>query len=212
MNVSPVASGGLAVALLLGAALPAKADPIPWVFAWSRSPADVKADAPGTGHIELTAEGPTHAAGDSDIVATNLYTHSTATAARKDLFTAKPYTLTLSLTDVASGATGTMVFTGKLDGWVTARGSHLRNTFTGATTQELTLGGHPYTLTIGPYTPPSVPDARNAGSIGAQVSVGGDVTVQQLPEPGTLVLTGLGAALLVIAGRSGASRGRRAGA
>jgi hypothetical protein len=210
MKFSPSALGRFAVVVLLATTPTALADPIPWVFAWSRSPADLRADAPGAGRVEMTADGPTMAAGDSDMVATNLLTHSTATDARKDVFTGSPYTLTLSLTDVLSGATGTLQFSGKIDGWVTAKSSHLRNTFVGAETKELVLGGHLYTVTIGPYTAPSVPDARSAGSIGAQVTVTGDGIVQQVPEPATLVLSGVGLAVLLAAGRRG--RERRAGA
>jgi len=203
MKLFPVAAGALASLLLLTST--ACADPIPWTFAWSRSPNDLAADAPGTGHIQLTADGPTRAVGDSDVVATNLYTHSTATSPGKDAFTAKAYTLTLTLTDLPSGASTTLTFSGKLDGWITAESSHLRNTFTGTTAYEVKLGSNQYTVTIGPYTPPSVPQARNAGSIGAQVTVVDSGIVQQLPEPGTLVLAGLGVSLFL------ASRKRRAG-
>lgn len=211
MKFTPATLGGIAVVLLLGPLPGVRADLIPWMYNWSRTPTEVHADAPGTGYITLTDEANRLAAGDSDIVATNLKTFSTATNANKDVFTARPYKLTLTLTDLqTTPASGTITFSGQIDGWLTAQSSLLRNTFTGQTTQELVLAGNRYTVTIGPYTPPGIPGSTNSGSIASLVSVKVEAIVQQLPEPGAIVLTSVGGLVLGVAG-SGRCRKRRAG-
>jgi hypothetical protein len=179
----------------------ARADLIPWMYNWSRSPAQINADAPGTGYITLTDESSRLAKGDSNIVATNLKTYSTATIETKDIFTAKGYSLTLNLTDVASSSAASLTFTGKIDGWLTAQSSFLRNTFTGQTTQSVILGLNVYTVTMDGYTPPGIPGSVNSGSISAKATVKVEAVVSQVPEPGTLALAGVGVAILVAARR-----------
>jgi hypothetical protein len=168
-----------------------RAEFIPWQYNWSRSPAVVHADAPGTGYIQLTDESLHHAAGDSDIVATNLNVVSTAPPSNPDVYTNKPYTLTLFLLDTTSGQSGTLNFTGELHGTASSLNSQIRTTFTGQTTQELILGQSRFTVTIGPYTPPGPPDSTNKGAISAfaQVTVS---DIQKTPEPSTLVLAAIG--------------------
>jgi hypothetical protein len=179
----------------------ARADLIPWMYNWSRSPAQIHADAPGTGYITLTDESSRFARGDSNIVATNLKTYSTATIENKDVFTNKTYNLTLHLTDAASSDTASLTFTGRIDGWLTAQSSYLRNTFTGQVTQSVTLGANVYTVTMDGYTPPGIPGSVNSGSISAKATVTVEAIVAQVPEPGALFLAGVGAGLLVAARR-----------
>jgi hypothetical protein len=205
MKVSPLTLAGVALALLLAPIQTARADFIPWMYNWSRSPADIHADAPGTGYITLTDESLKTAVGDTDIVATNLRTFSTATRGHPDVFTAKGYTLGLFLQDVASGQSTTLTFTGQIDGTLSATSANLKNTFTGLTTQTVVLGDNRYTVTIGPYSPPGIPGAANAGSIAAHASV----VVESLPEPGSLALSGMAAFVLGLA-RWQARRRRRA--
>lgn len=181
----------------------ARADLIPWMYNWSRSPDRITADAPGTGYITLTDESSRRAVGDSNIVATNLKTYSTATVDNKDTFTNKTYSLTLTLTDVASHETAALTFTGRIDGWLTGQSSYLRNTFTGQVMQSVVLGVNAFTVTMDGYTPPGIPGSVNSGSISAKAIVKVEAIVSQIPEPGTLVLAGVGTALLV------ARRGRQ---
>lgn len=176
----------------------ARADYIPWMYNWSRDPHQIQADAPGTGYITLTDESLRTAVGESDIVATNLRTYSTATNANPDLFTARPYNLTLTITDLDSGLTGSMTFTGVIDGRLTAASANLRNTFTGLTTQTLTLGDHTYVATMGQYTPPGPPGASNAGSMSGHTIISVNPVVAT-PEPSALALSGLG--LMALAAR-----------
>src|SRR5262249_38622733 len=162
MKLSFPTLSGVALAMLL-APLPARADLIPWVYNWSRSPSEIHSDT-GTSTITLTDETAKTAVGDSNIVATNLRTFSTASATDPDRFTAKPYALTLNLIDVGSHKSGTMTFTGEIDGWVSSMNSSLTNQFTGEITKSLILGNNRYTATIGPFSPPGAPGSANAGA------------------------------------------------
>jgi hypothetical protein len=181
---------------LLATANPAQADLIPWMYNWTSNPKLVSADAPGTGYITLTDETDRMAVGDSDIVATNLQSFSTATPSAPDFFTNKNYSLTLQLFDLVSGESGTVTFTGVLNGRLTAESANIRNTFTGETTQTLVLGGNLYTATITSFTPPGPPGAVNPGAIGANATVSVQSIIPEIPEPGTLTLVGLGAGLM----------------
>jgi hypothetical protein len=192
MNLSLATRGGVALAVLLAASATARAELIPWTYNWSRSPAVIKADSPGTGTINLSDEVPHTAAGNSDIVATNLRTFSTATSKLPDRFTNAKYTLGLNLFDIDAQVGGTVTFTGELNGTMTATSANIKNTFTGQLTQKLVLGHHLYIVTIGPYTPPGPTGSANAGSISAHALI----RVVTLPEPGTLALSCLGVALL----------------
>jgi hypothetical protein len=191
MRYSPVALGGLTWIILLIGTADARAELIQWTYNWSRSPAQVHADSPGTGYISLTDEGTKSATGTSNLVATNLQAHSTATTTHPDVFTNKPYTLNLTLQDQASGHSGTLAFTGEFNGTLTANSSNVSNTFTGPTTQTLTLGNHLYTVTIGPYAAPGPTGAVNSGSIAARAEVTVS-TIFHTPEPNSCVLALLG--------------------
>jgi hypothetical protein len=195
MKPSPVTLGGAALALLL-APPAARADFVPWEYSWSHSPAEVTADAPGTGYIRLTDESPKSPVGDSAIVATNLRTFSTAAPSNPDYFTNKEYTLSLYLLDVNSGKHETLTFRGVFNGTLTEASANITNRFIGPLTQQTVLGNHLYKATIGPYSAPGLPVAVNAGSISSFVAI----TVETLPEPGALALSALGVALLGLSG------------
>ena len=167
----------------------ARAEMISWGYSWTPSFATLSADSPGTGKIVLKPEPGATAAGSSDIVATNLQTVSSADDNYPDHFTDKSYQLKLTLTDLASHAAGSLTFAGVFNGTISKLTSNLSNTFTGPTTQTLTLGHNIYTVTIDAYTPPAPPNADNLGAIGAHAQV--SVRPAQSPEPSTLVLAGL---------------------
>ena len=202
---------GATLALLLASASEAHADLIPWSYSWSNSPSQILADTPGTGTISLSNEKSGTAIGDSDIVATNLKTASTASTATPDVFTAKSYALTLTLTDQVSGTSGTLVFTGLISGTLSSASSNLANTFTGQATQQIVLGNTVYTTTISSYTPPGPPSSNNLGSIGAHATVKvSHIIVESVPEPGTLALSAIGLAACGAGSRWRLRRGRRA--
>src|SRR5262249_46365754 len=98
---------------------------------------------------------------------------------------------------------GLFVFSGKLFGTLTADSAVLSSTFNAPVTLSRAVGGHLYTVTIGPFSGPSGPNSDNVGSIGAHVDVTTEA-VQQTPEPTSLALAGLG-----LAGLAGGWRWRR---
>jgi hypothetical protein len=186
---------GVVLAVLLTTGTAARADLVHWSYSWSRSPSQVQADAPGTSYISLSDEAVRQVVGDSDIVSTNLRTVSSAPDGTPDHFTNKPYVLTLTLTDQASNVSGNISFSGVFNGTVAAHSANISSTFTGPTSQTIVLGNYKYTVTLPYYTPPGPPDATNAGSISAHVTVTMEL-VKNLPEPSSLLLAGLGVLLV----------------
>jgi hypothetical protein len=194
MKFSPITLSALVFSFLLSW-VPARADLIPWMYSWSGSPSVVSADVPGTSTITLTDEPLREAIGNSDIVATNLRTKSSASPTHPDTFTHANYTLDLLLLDLDSGKSGTLVFTGYLSGSLSSQNSQINNTFTGQTAQTIRLGDHLFTAEMNAYTPPGNPGESNSGSLGGRVTI----TIQTLPEPSTLALSGVGLILLGVA-------------
>jgi hypothetical protein len=197
MKPSRLTLATLALLLLLAFSSPARADFIPWMYNWSRSPNQILSDAPGTGYIALTDESLKGAVGDTDIVATNMRTFSTATVDNPDIFTARTYSLTLFLLDLDSGMSGTLTFTGQLDGELGATFSRMTNTFIGPPSQSLVLGQNRYTASSLTFSPPGIPGAANAGSVSAHATV----VVEQVPEPSSFALYALGSFALGVARR-----------
>jgi PEP-CTERM motif len=181
-----------AVAGLLLAGAPARADFVQWSYDWTPGQVVVQADGNGTGGISFKNEPATLATGSSDIVATNLHAISSATPSNPDtLINNGAYSLSLAITDIASGKTGTVTFTGKLSGTFSATSSNVTNVFTSPSTEVLTLGQNVYTIVIGQYSPPGPPTAGNAGAISAHVTVSSLSIQSTTPEPSSLIMAGL---------------------
>jgi hypothetical protein len=187
----------LAVTLVLCCAGHARADLISWGYNWDRSPIAVGA---GTGGVSFTNEPAHTAVGDSNVVATNLQVFSSANAKAPDVFgpSAGNYSLTITLTDLATSTTGFLTFTGQLQGSFSSSNANITNTFTGLTTQSISLGNSNFTVTMDAYTPPGPPSQGNSGSIGAHVSVS-SIRTASVPEPSTMALAGLGVGLAGLA-------------
>ena len=181
---------GLALACVLSSAGGARADLIPWTYNWAPGPTVVTSDT-GAGRLVLSNEPLGHAIGDTDVVATNIKAFSTASPTAPDVFTNRPYALNLTLRDTASGASGTLTFTGEFSGTLTSGSANITNTFTGALTQQIALGDNVYVVTIGNYAPPAPPGAINAGAISAFAQVSVD-PASAAPEPSSCVLACLG--------------------
>lgn len=155
------------------------------------------------------------ATGDSGIIIFNLSTESTASLTSPDSFSKVPYSLQLTLGDTKSlksvGTTsGTLKFTGAFSAEKVSKDSFLNpsNSWLSPTSQFLILGSvdtgfRKYTVDILSFTPPGKPGS-GLGSIYAEVRItpnggnpgGGGGTGGggggQTPEPGTLILAGLG--------------------
>src|SRR5262249_34535579 len=102
------------------------------------------------------------------------------------------YTLTLTLTDAASGQSGHATFGGTLGGSAV----NLTNSFTTPTAKHLLLGDTSYTVTLGPYFKPVSPFP---GFIGATVEAA--PPAKDAPEPATLALAAFALPGLVLAVR-----------
>jgi hypothetical protein len=209
MKLSPFSLGCAALALLLAQTPTARADLIPWVYSWSRSPAVLHADAPGTSTIQLTDEAAVSVAGNSDVVATNLKTFSTAPVKNPDHFTHAAYTVSLNITDSTSGKSGVLSFGGYIDGTLSEASSDLTNTFTTTAPQTLLLGTTLFTATVDEFAHPGNPGSSNSGSISGHVTITVQ-TVMTMPEPGTLALSGLGLIVLGVARWRALGKSRRA--
>jgi hypothetical protein len=190
---------------LLGSTATASAAPIKWGYDWSASPGFVTA---GASKVTLSNETYHNAAGNSQVVATQLQVFSTASPLTPDTFGAGGgYSLTINLKDIDSGATGSLTFTGQLQGSISQLSANVTNTFTGATTQTTLLGFTSFAVTMASYTPPGPPDQLNYGSIGAFIEVTSLKPSETTPEPSTIALMGIGAG---IAGLSAWRRRRKA--
>jgi hypothetical protein len=192
-----------ALALLLLARSPARADLIGWSYDWSYSAGNVKAngDPDDRGHIQLRADGPHHVVGSSDIAAVNLQTFSGAKPTDPAHFKDAPYSLILFIRDDQSHLLGAVTFTGEFNGTLSKSSASIHNTFTSPLTQTLHLGHYIYDITLEAFSPPGIPSSKALGTITAHVNV------HHNPEPSGLVLAAAGLPVAALALR----RRRRAG-
>jgi hypothetical protein len=175
---------GVSLGLMLLAGTPAWAGlispgEVDWSYTWVPDQRSISADAPGTGAVTLTTEGttsptPPSRTGTSDIIATNMTVTSSAPQSSPDRLSQGNYGFTLNLTDLASGQSTPLRFTGYFSGNFSASATNLTNHPTSDTTESVTLGGHTYTVTFGPV---NFPDPGSVGSIGALVDVNGGIGV-----------------------------------
>ncbi len=174
-----------------------EAELIPWSYEWNAQPIVIKADPlspnqpPGgitltPGAITISGGNPGVALGNANIVAVNLtaFTFAPTSNGKPYQFTNSPYHLGITLTDVDSGQSGTLHFSGVFDGDFTAWKMGLGTRFTSTPQQSLILGRHRYSVTLGHFTPPDPPAEGGAGSISASVSV----QPVSAPEPSALLL------------------------
>ena len=189
-TLPPAPLRAAALAVLFLAAPAARAD-VAWTYTWDVTPKVLTGDPGNSGALTFTAPAAdSHAAGNSTVLAAALSTLSSALPSHPDTFSGQGYSLSLKLTDDASGQSGVLTFGGKLFGSMSAASSNITNSFTAPLTQTLSLGGHTYSVTIGPFVAPGGPMQDNKGAISAQVAVG--PAVAQAPEPSSLLLAALG--------------------
>jgi hypothetical protein len=120
-----------------------------------------------TGGVTLSPVASTAGSGSADVLSSN-----------------GAYSLTLSLHDAASGADGSVTFTGKLSGTFSLSSAALTNAFTGPTSQTLTLGSDVFTVSLGRYVPPGFPPSTPPGAISAHIDVvGGEAACRARRRP-----------------------------
>jgi hypothetical protein len=201
---------------------PALADPIPapnaqWSYNFTPNvpqnqvTADPRSDGGTPGGVNLTNEPTKFATGSSDVVVTNIRAFSAALPTSPDTFgpSSGNWSEGLVLTDVASGQSSNLTFTGKFNGAISGGdpthnigGNSNITTTLDPQTQSVTLGNNTYTVSLTSYTPPGPPGASNGGSISAHVTVttsGSGIGIAAVPEPSSMVLSGLGLSLAGLA-------------
>ncbi len=189
----------------------AEAGLIPWSYQWNAHPIVINADPLGPdskpsggitltpGAITITGGTPGVALGNASITAVNLtaFTFSPSPNGEPYHFTNSPYSLGVTLTDVASSKSGSLRFSGVFNGSLTTSSEDIQTRFTSATRQSLILGHNLYTVSLTAYTPPGPPSAGGEGSINALVSV----QPATVPEPSSLLLAVTGVAAAVVSWR-----------
>src|ERR1700716_3523370 len=110
----------MSLAALVIATGSARAALVSWSYNWTPSVPAVLADGGGGGKITLSNEPSGAAVGDSDIVATNLKSVSSANPNPPDTFTHKGYSLFLTLTDSVSHQSGSLTFHGEFNGSISS--------------------------------------------------------------------------------------------
>src|SRR5262249_42077877 len=119
----------------------------------------------GSGAVQLTPFN--DVAGGSQINV--LAYQTTATGSVNFNAASSTYTLTMTVTDNTTPASGTLTFTGSIGGGLSQNTSTLVNTFANPT-QSLTLDGNKYTVTL-PSSVDLAPPSSNQQNISATVSV-----------------------------------------
>jgi len=201
-----------AVVLLLLAGSSARAtlitvDNLKWTYNFNPSfsnPADkaVYADGNKSAGVNFTNEDTKLAVGSSDLVATNMRTFvfgfSPGTSPEHITGPNGNYFLTLVLNskDAKGDHTATLKFSGTLKGTMSSQNANVANIPGADAVQVAVLGDFTFTVAMNQYTAPGIPTAAGAGSIGGHVTITNTLRPAEVPEPSTMLLSGLGLTFL----------------
>lgn len=150
-------------------------------------------------HVALIPGSTTSGANSGSVVLANLSAFDQSNSKASFGGPSAGYSLSLTLRDSASGASGSLIFGGNLSGIVDPQQgpapADITNTFLGPTTQSLKLGQNLYNVTIGPFVPPdnsAGPTGSEAGDGSISASIAVQPAANATPEPSTLMLACLG--------------------
>lgn len=182
----------LLTAVVLFGAGQVKAEMVGFSYQWTVLPTSVFPGGTGSVTLAATPDGTASAELGSStptfIPGATVTTTSSATDV-VDVFDT-PFSMSVKLTDTASGLFGDLSFSGTISGTLSATSSTLTATFDDPFTKTLTLGDKVYTVTIDPsLVSLPAPGATSPASIDARVTVAnGGVDPAPTPEPSSLIL------------------------
>jgi hypothetical protein len=184
-----------ALAVWLAGASAARAEFMGWTYSFDDSGLTINPNAgqaSGSIGIALPPGGSATTAIPNIILAASTSALGTP-ASPADQFVNAAYFVTLTIADPAANQTHDFTFHGLVNGSLTASNFQIGNTFTDGPSQDSTVGGRNYHVTVGPF---ALSPTTGAGSIGFAVRVD-DPSVQgqpssppphSAPEPASLVL------------------------
>jgi hypothetical protein len=159
-----------------------RADFLNWSYATTPNvPGIAVNSAPSSGGAAVTLTNVAQAGGTSIPV----IAYETQTASTTPInFNNSTYNLALKITD-GNNASGTLNFTGALNGSLTATSSSIVASFSPVTTNSMTFDGHTYTVTIPSLTlaAPTSPQQNIMASVSVADASPGGVTPSTPPPP-----------------------------
>lgn len=175
---------------------PGPSDLVEWEYKWTHTidGSVILADGELNAGVTVSQEAGS-AVGSTDYVASNLKTFSQATINNPSkLVTNGAYTLTLTITDKASGDSKSIDFTGKLGGRFGAGFAKVTNKFDDLEPKKLVFdkSGNTYLIWLDQYVGPGNQTSLNTGSLGGFIQTIAPGDVQKVPEPTGLLLGGFG--------------------
>jgi hypothetical protein len=215
------------VALALAAAPQSQADPFQYSYNWTASPVSISA---GTGVVSFTPNDGGTTTNETDTVATNISVFSAAVSGNPDVISTpvagSNYMLAVTISDgIVGDATGTISFTGLLQGRLTHDSSNLSNAITGVTDENgahpgqtlgvTTVGGQRFDVSYDGFAAPGPEAQHNQGAISFYIGFEAEIAFEEhaaaapsAPEPSSMVLGCLG--LSFLGGAVYRVRGRKA--
>lgn len=175
-HASPVLHA-LAAGLVFALAGTATASPV-WSLDWGSGLQSVRITTPsGQSQLNVTFSNAHGSAPDTVATVATLTLQRNGPESFPSGTFRKNYALNLRLTDLTSGASEMLHFTGYLQATIAARRATITNVLTSpAGVNNIELGNNIYSFVLGPFTPPDL-SGKLPGSLGV------DVSYQAVPPP-----------------------------
>jgi hypothetical protein len=188
--------GTALLGLMINAAGPVRADYLNWTYSSTLNVPGIAVNAGNNGGASVTLTDFASQTGGSSIPVIAYETSTSSTAPVS--FNNETFNLALKITD-GNGASGTLNFTGALNGSLTATTSSLIASFTPVMSNGLTFDGHTYSVTIPSLTlaAPTSMQQNIMANVSVSASGGGSggsppPHTNGTPEPTSLLLGSLG--------------------